>query len=125
MNRKRALGGLIGILCLAVVLLVACPPGTDLEAANENKGKEIVRALYDYKEAHGVFPEQLNELTPDYFSIVPSYRYYTAQGTILADNFYYETNPKLGFRLSYSINTGRGCSYTDQEGRWECHDYVP
>jgi hypothetical protein len=81
---------------------------------NEKIGEQIINALYTYKQAHGVFPNTLNDLVPDYLDEIPK--------TKGGHDFSYGIDPYGDFGLVFKVDARHYCG-TDNHNSWECSYY--
>ncbi len=105
-----------------VVFILACntiiptvePPGVGQKAEKGYKLSEpIIAALERYKADHGIYPEKIDELVPDYLSTLPV-------STDEVDFFYSKTGESYSFSFHYIGPGTNSCTYTPEAKDWRC-----
>jgi hypothetical protein len=117
----------IGWILLVVVALFFCTPlgaipafffgvfiYPTLFARNIEQGKPLVRAIYGYRSATGLYPARLDDLVPTYIAAVPEGWEYTPQSR--------EEPPRLrlhgGFHSELTYHFARPTNSKPPPGRW-------
>ena len=127
MNGHRCGFAAVRLACI-IALLLACascpgpPPGKGAKAlAGYRRAELVIVALERYRQRHGIYPDSLALLVPEYLGdtalAIPEHAAlrFPLQYELTADGY------RLGFRY-----TGPGmnqCWYRSVEGRWHCTGY--
>ena len=78
------------------------------------RADELVKAVEAYSAKHGQFPQNLEQVVPDFMSAVPLARY-----TLASNDFSYKTGPDGKHVLSWTVTPPFARkSYTFEEKRW-------
>jgi len=78
-------------------------------------GNKIVAAIEQYNKKNGVYPEKLEQLTPDFIEKVP--KNWTMHRT-----WFYDLYTENDYRLTFIPYAFLKCSYYPKEKTWRCWD---
>jgi len=87
------------------------------EQASRERGDALAVALANYWNAHGDFPEHLQDLVPNFVPHLPR----TCMGVFDGRPFHYERRETCGYRLAFST-TGWNVWYRSPDGMWYLGD---
>jgi hypothetical protein len=99
------------ILGLFAAFITNCR-GLENEKKNKEQAEMIIKSLYEYREVHNSFPNELRDLVPEFLKQIPK--------TTGGQEYFYLINSTDRFLISFMMSSHYGCGYSDKLKEWEC-----